>query len=317
LTEANKATRVDFCKNFVGRLDLHDRWAFDAMMDTVHIDEKWFFVSKPTVKAYLAPGEEEPHRSTKSKKYITKVMFLCAVARPRFDYTAKHYFDGKIGMWPFVESVPAKRASRNRPKGTMETKSISVTAEVYRQFIVDKVLPAIEEKWPQSYRSMTIKLQQDNAKPHRINNHPDVLARLATMSVKVEMVQQPPNSPDLNVLDLGFFNAIQALQQQQRQRTIDDLIAAVLDSYVALKSNTLNKVFITLQKVMELIILNEGSNAYKLPHLGKDSLMRKGGLWTTIPVSQELIEKLEGIETTIEEEHALTTDATNITMGEL
>jgi hypothetical protein len=44
------------------------------MLDTVHIDEKWCYVSQPTVKAYLAPDEEEPHRAaTKSKQFITKV----------------------------------------------------------------------------------------------------------------------------------------------------------------------------------------------------------------------------------------------------
>jgi hypothetical protein len=43
------------------------------MLDTVHIDKKWFYVSQPTVKAYLAPDEEEPHRAVKSKQFITKV----------------------------------------------------------------------------------------------------------------------------------------------------------------------------------------------------------------------------------------------------
>jgi hypothetical protein len=59
----------------------------------------------------LAPDEEEPHRAAKSKKYITKVMFLYAVTRPRWDTRANRYFDGKIVMWPFVEQVPAQRAS--------------------------------------------------------------------------------------------------------------------------------------------------------------------------------------------------------------
>jgi hypothetical protein len=88
-------------------------------------------VSQPTVKCYLAPDEEEPHRATKSKKYITKVMLLCAVARPRWDTRANRYLDGKLGMWPFVEKVPVQRASRNRPRGTLITKLVSVTKEVY------------------------------------------------------------------------------------------------------------------------------------------------------------------------------------------
>jgi hypothetical protein len=118
------------------------------MLDTVHVDEKWFFVNQPTVKCYMAPVEEEPQRAAKSKKWTTKVTFACAVARPRWDTRANRYFDGKLGIWPFVEKVPAQRGSRNRPRGTLETKLISVTKAVYKQFILNKVLPAIKEKWP-------------------------------------------------------------------------------------------------------------------------------------------------------------------------
>ena len=40
-------------------------------------------------------------------------------------------------------------------------------------------------------------------------------------------MNQPPNSPDFNILDLGFFNSIQSLQQQKRMTDIDELITAV------------------------------------------------------------------------------------------
>jgi hypothetical protein len=141
-------------------------------------------------------------------------MFICDVARPRWDTRANRYFDGKLGIWPFVEKVPAQRGSRNRHRGTLETKPISVTKAVYKQLIMEKVLPAIEEKWPQCHRNMlAIKLQQDNAKPHMIHNDPEVLEKLSNMTVNVSLFDQPANSPDLNVLDLGYFAAIQALQQ--------------------------------------------------------------------------------------------------------
>lgn len=37
-------------------------------------------------------------------------------------------------------------------------------------------------------------------------------------------MHQPPNNPDINVLDLGLFNAIQTLQYQTAARNIDELI---------------------------------------------------------------------------------------------
>jgi hypothetical protein len=44
---------------------------------------------------------------------------------------------------------------------------------------------------------------------------------------------------------------------------------------------------------MELVILNDGSNHFKIPHLGKDRLLRNGMVLDTLPVSEELVEKLE------------------------
>jgi hypothetical protein len=44
---------------------------------------------------------------------------------------------------------------------------------------------------------------------------------------------------------------------------------------------------------MELVILNDGSNHFKIPHLGKDRLLRSGMVLDTLPVSEELVEKLE------------------------
>jgi hypothetical protein len=39
-------------------------------------------------------------------------------------------------------------SSRNRARGTLITNPISVTKEVYKKFIMEKVLLAIEDKWP-------------------------------------------------------------------------------------------------------------------------------------------------------------------------
>jgi hypothetical protein len=97
----------------------------------------------------------------------------------------------------------------------------------------------------------------------------------------------------LNVLDLGYSSAIQALQQRQQQRTVDNLITVVDKSYQDLPSDTLGKIFGTLQKVMELVILNDSSNNFKLPHLGKDRLLNRDMVLDTLPVCEELVEKLQ------------------------
>ena len=101
-------------------------------MNEIHVDEKWFFLTEKQQKIYLTEGETQgPERHTKHKNHITKVMFLTAVAKPRFDEAGNCTFDGKIGMWPFVKRVAAQRTSNNRVRGTMETKAINVDYEVY------------------------------------------------------------------------------------------------------------------------------------------------------------------------------------------
>mgnify|MGYP003702427029 CR=1 FL=1 len=54
---------------------------------------------------YLLPEEEDPLRTVQNKNSIGKVMFLTAIARPRFDEEGNVTFSGKIGTWLFVKEV--------------------------------------------------------------------------------------------------------------------------------------------------------------------------------------------------------------------
>jgi hypothetical protein len=139
LTEENKRQRLRFALSMLS----NESTVFQSMYDYVHIDEKWFYMTKPKSNYYLLPEEDVPHRSVKSKRFIAKVMFLAAVARPRHDPHTKKQFDGKIGVWPFVVQEPAKRNSKNRGKGTMVTKPIEVTRPVYVKMITENVIEAI------------------------------------------------------------------------------------------------------------------------------------------------------------------------------
>ncbi|ETV97386.1 hypothetical protein H310_09720 [Aphanomyces invadans] len=64
-----------------------------------HLTEaNWFYLTKVKKRFYLYEDEEMALRSVKSKSFITKVMLLAAVARPRYDYSKRQMFDGKIGV---------------------------------------------------------------------------------------------------------------------------------------------------------------------------------------------------------------------------
>ena len=128
------------------------------------------------------------------------------------------------------------------------------------------------------YRTQEIIIQQDNAKPHgRVVR--DMMEHEGSKDgFKITLVNQPPNSPDLNVLDLGFFNAIQSLQMRETMKSIDDLIEAVERSFEGLSHTTLDNSFRTLQSVMECILKDGGNNTYDLPHKSKAKLEKAGTL---------------------------------------
>lgn len=92
------------------------------------------------------------------------------------------------------------------------------------------------------------------------------------------MLFQPLSSPDRNVLDLGFFRAIQSLQYQASPKTVvDELVLAVEKSFEDLSPESLKRVFLTLQASMIEVMKVNGGNNYKLSHMGKLHLMREDG----------------------------------------
>ncbi|KAE8773630.1 hypothetical protein D1007_54101 [Hordeum vulgare] len=146
LKPANKIARLEFCISMMDKKWISTPWpSFKSMNNMVHIDEKC----------------------------IGKVMFLTAVAKPRYSDEGEMTFDGKIGTWAFVVETEEQRTSQNRYRGTMELKSLKVTRPVCRDYLINKVIPAIEDKWPDDDDGTTIFIQQDNGRPHVPPNDPE------------------------------------------------------------------------------------------------------------------------------------------------
>ncbi|KAK9705768.1 hypothetical protein RND81_07G080100 [Saponaria officinalis] len=166
LTEENKFHRLNFVLTKLWWNRITRTLQFKDMSNVIHIDEKWFYITQDSAKYYLLSDKVDPYRSCKSKSFITKVMFMAAVSRPIYDDDNNLIFDGKIGIFPFTFQEPAKRKSKKRAAGTLETKSIaSINKQVIKEMLLNKILPAITSKWP-TLLSKTIIIQQDNAKPH-------------------------------------------------------------------------------------------------------------------------------------------------------
>ena len=61
---------------------------------------------------------------------------------------------------------------------------------------------------------------------------------------------QPANSPDLNILDLGFLSAIQSSQYKETPKTVEELLEAIVKSFEAFFAKKSNRLFLTLQLCM-------------------------------------------------------------------
>ncbi|GMF34895.1 unnamed protein product [Phytophthora fragariaefolia] len=139
-----------------------------------------------------------------------------------------------------------------------------MSREVYVQMLKENVFPAIRVKWP-GRKTSVIHAQQDNAGPHVEEDHGEVLAAGKEGGWDIQMLCQPPRSPECNILDLGIFNSIQSIQYRQPTNQIDGIIEAVASAFNCVKDQTIEKCFLTLQKVLKCIIINEGGNDFKLP----------------------------------------------------
>ena len=125
-------------------------------------------------------------------------------------------------------------------------------------------------------------LQHDNARTHVLPDNEILLAVFNDyhddLGWSFKLVPQPPNSPDMNILDLGFFAAIQSLQHRTSARTIDELVSNVLKAFQDYPCLRLERIFLSLQACLIETIKVFGDNSYKLPHLSKEKHARKGQL---------------------------------------
>ena len=104
--------------------------------------------------------------------------------------------------------------------------------------LIQNLIPTILRKWPSEGPSI-IFIQQDNTKVHITNNDPIWQQHNKQGGITFILTRQPPNSPDCNILDLGFFRSIQSLMHKKIPKNMTELISAVKDAYAELHPKTL------------------------------------------------------------------------------
>lgn len=114
-----------------------------------------------------------------------------------------------------VQKIAAKRYRRNRPAGSLETKTYSATKETDKEVLIASVTLKILEKSPCPYSQKTF-LQQEIATAHRILEDPNTMDVCYSGRMEITLLNQPASSPDINFSDVQFSNAIQSLQMELR-----------------------------------------------------------------------------------------------------
>ncbi|XP_019435950.1 PREDICTED: uncharacterized protein LOC109342418 [Lupinus angustifolius] len=102
LKEENKRPQLQFCLSMLEDYNIPHDPIFKSMNNIVHIDEKWFYMSKKSNNYYLLPYDEDPYHICKSKNFITKVMFLVAIARPSLIHKEVKFSLEKLVFFPLL-----------------------------------------------------------------------------------------------------------------------------------------------------------------------------------------------------------------------
>ena len=112
---------------------------------------------------------------------------------------------------------------------------------------------------------------------------------LQDLELDAGLYTQAANSPDVNLLYLGFFQAIQSFNDAAPKNE-EELIHSVQDAYTNYPRKRLNWTWLTLHSVFNQIILCNSNNDYNIEHLLKEKLKRTGQLPNVLDVVDEASE---------------------------
>ena len=146
--------------------------------------------------------------------------------------------------------------------------------------LFENVLPVISSKWPQNKRRQEVPevvIQLDNAGPHLSLTDKLLLEESRKyINVRISFKCQPAMSPNLNVLDLCFFNSLQTSQLCKLATAFEELRDNVLAVFRDYETAELSNIWITLELIYNEVINCKGTNKYRLPHINKKKLRKEG-----------------------------------------
>ena len=129
-------------------------------------------------------------------------------------------------------------------------------------------------------------IQQGDTKSHISTDDNEFKEALDAQEINAGLYTQAANSLDVNLLDLGFFRAIQSFNDTAPKNK-EELIHSVQAAYTNYPRKRLNRTWLTLHSVFNQIILCNGDNDYNIEHLSKEKLKQTRQLPNVLDVVHE------------------------------
>ena len=259
---------------------------------------------KPGMLDELPQGFVPPKQPIKSRKHTPKIMVTAVLSRPE-KKAGVGFYGGKVALLRCSVEVVAKNASKNHKRGEIYQRDTSMNSKMFKDQLTTKIFPKIKSdislkrkaerfanqlrssnetsNFPENCKWADLFLQCDNAPPHCKKSKrlfPMIkkaggrnILRGVYYGPKVRVTFQPPDSPDLNVLDLGFFNSLwtkthKILAMLDRIPSLDNVWEAVNVAWNDITPVDIEVLFRTLHLRMKQVIECEGRNDMSIPHVG-------------------------------------------------
>ena len=110
---------------------------------------------------------------------------------------------------------------------------------------------------------------------------------LMEKGINGKLYTQAANSPDINLLDLGVFRAIQSFNDTAPKNE-EELIQLVSVAYESYPWNKINHTWLTLQCCFNQIIMHNADNNYNIDHISKEKLEHIGQLLDVMDVVEDV-----------------------------
>jgi hypothetical protein len=196
-------------------------------------------------------------------EHKSHVTLLSALARPQYNDTTRQWFDGLIDIYTVGElDIYICNSSTHRP-GDIKWSNVNIDRDLYQKMLVDLVLPDMKKKVSASAGHVI--LQQDRAKSHLPEDDEVIKAKVMELygdPNAAKLYTQPAQSADLNVNELGFFNSSQMRYYETSSKDSSELIEMVEEAFKTYHWKSLNRIWLTLQSVMNMIIKERGGNKF-------------------------------------------------------